>query len=193
MHKITRSSLRQISYAEFGQILIDLTHQITASGIKFDLLVPILRSGSFTGMHLASKLNITNILPAQYKYVYEPRVEIIKKFDAPKLHFTLPAKPNILITDTNTVGGNLATHVINDVLASYPNARIYFAAAVIDASCKLNNVAKVFCGLQSNQSRLLTPMQAGERGIDDKILIFPWEDLQEEWEIINTLQHSSKT
>jgi len=189
MDKIRKEELRPISYAEFGKLLDRLTDQVAASGVRFDLIVPILRSGAITGMHLASKLGVTNTLPAQYKYVYEPEETIVKKFEFPKLDFEVPEDANILVADTNTVWGGIARKVIQDVQTCWPKASIYFASANLDQSAKsLPDVRGVFWGALSNEKREMGADEARNAGISQDVIIFPWEDLEEQWEDINASQ-----
>lgn len=193
MALIKKSDLRQITYGEFGEMLAKLENQVVnyckENEVKFDLIVPILRSGAFSGFHLASKLSVSNILPAQYKYEYEPSERCIKKFEFPELLFELPDSPNILITDSNTVWGGIAEKVIKDVKKKYPSSKVFFASANLDQSIsKVDGIEQVFWGELSNEKRELTPDQAKDKGITNDIIIFPWEDLEEQWYEINTSQ-----
>lgn len=190
---IQKSDLKQISYQEFGEILAQLEKQVVAyceeTNTKFDLVVPILRSGAFTGFHLASKLQISNILPAQYKYEYQPKEHCVKKFEFPKLLFDLPETPNILITDSNTVWGGIAEKVISDVASKYPNAKMFFGSANLDQSIQeMKGVEKVFWGALSNEKGDLSKEEAEKKGITNDVFIFPWEDLEEQWSEINASQ-----
>lgn len=187
MDPIKHLDLRQISFQEFGDLLVILETKIKKylSDNKlenFDLIVPILRSGGFPGLYLASKLKTHNILPAQYKYIYKPDEKIIKKFDFPKLNFYLPLIPNILIVDTNTVYGTLATHVIEDVCNLYPQANLFFASVTLDQSRKsFPNVKEIFYAKETNEKRDLSSEEAKLKNIDNEIVIFPWENLEEQW------------
>jgi len=190
---ILKEDLKEISYGGFGNILQKLTVSIKSyceeKSVAFDLIVPILRSGAFTGMHIASKLKIKNILPVQYKYEYLPKETIVKKFEFPELLFKLPELPNILICDSNTVFGAIAILAITDVKDKYPNSKIYFASANLDQSVsEIDNVIKIFYGELSNEKRELTKEEADKKGITNDVIIFPWENLEEQWEEINTSQ-----
>ena len=65
-----------------------------SNDLQFQLIVPILRSGAFTGMHIASQLRVNYILPAQYKYHYFPTETIEKKIEFPKLTYNRPENIN---------------------------------------------------------------------------------------------------
>jgi len=186
---VQKAELKQISYQEYSDILDLLTSKLMAvlkqENKQIDLVVPILRSGGFTGLHIASKLGLTNILPVQYKYQYKSKISIEKKFDLPELIFELPKRPLILIVDSNTVDGAIAELVISDVKSKFPDAELWFASAVIDFSKgKFTNIDRVLFGLQSNESRKLTKNQADELNIPHSLIVFPWENLEEQWEEI---------
>jgi hypothetical protein len=157
--------------------------------MNIDMVVPILRSGAFTGKHIASKLQISNVLPAQYKYTYSPLEKIEKKFEFPKLSYSIPANANILIADSNTVGADIAKKVIADVKHLFPEATLYFASANLDQSItSLNHIEHIFFGSLSNESRLISKEEADKKSITNDILIFPWENLEEQWQEINANQ-----
>lgn len=180
MADIQKSDLVAISYAEFGDMLDRLTNQIIESGVKFDLVVPILRSGGMTGMHVAAKLQVENILPVQYKRVYESDVHVVNKFEMPKLTYALPAEASILVVDTNTAKGRTASRALHDLRAVYPDAQLYFASANIDIACELP-VERVFYGQYGNEERTLTRDEADSRGVTNNVIVFPWESSEERW------------
>lgn len=182
---VGKTELRRISYAEFGIILNKLTRKLKKSGIKFDLVVPILRSGAVTGVHLASKLGVTNLLPAQYKYIYEPERKMVKKFNFPKLRYPVPDKAKILVTDTNVISGSQAQRVIFDVRKKYPQAKIYFASASVDRSLRpLKEVEEIFYGMKSNENECLNGENKKKRG--RCILVLPWESMADRWQEIRS-------
>jgi hypothetical protein len=118
--------------------------------------------------------------------MHEPSAHIIKLFDMPDPLIELPKKPNILVVDTNTIHGGIASKVIADVKQNYPDAKLYFASACLDASLThLNQVEQLFYGCLSNESRKLSQEEAAARNITWTIRLFPWENLEEEWEAIS--------
>lgn len=189
---VSKSDLHQIDYNEFGclvQVLADNVSGWIARNTEIDVIVPILRSGGFTALHLAADLGITNILPAQYKYTYGKTIDTVKKFELPDPLFELPFEPTILVVDTNTVEGRIATKVIRDLRLRFANAKIVFASLVLDAALtELTGVDELLCARQSNESRSLSVSEAAERSISNELLVFPWENLEEEWEAIDRLQ-----
>ncbi len=161
----------------------------TVRGEHIDLIVPIIRSGMITAMHIASKLKITNILPTQYKYEFLPQETLVKKIEFPQLHYSIPEQGNILIVDSNTVFGGTAKLVIADTHNAFPNARLYFASANLDQSVtELEDLEHVFHGQVSNERKLLTAEEAASKNIDNRVIIFPWENLEEQWSEISSSQ-----
>src|SRR5215472_7175506 len=71
---VHREELRALSYSEFGELLEVLTRNVLDTcrerGIEIDAVAPILRSGAFPGLHLASKLKVSLVLPLQYQHTY---------------------------------------------------------------------------------------------------------------------------
>jgi len=195
--KIQHSDLKQISYDEFAVLLDKITHSITEyfsdRDRKIDLIVPILRSGMITALHISSKLKITNLMPAQYKYDYFPKEKLVKKIEFPKLNFEVPPNGNILIVDSNTVFGGTAKSVISDTKKVFPQAHLYFASANLDQSLvKLEGVEQVFYGQLSNERKFLSAEEASARNVDNRVIIFPWEDLEEQWSEISASQDQAE-
>src|SRR5688500_14118656 len=104
---IRKSDLRLISYAELGQLLGTLTENILEAcrerSIRINMVAPILRSGAFPGCHLASKLNVLDILPLQYKHTYDRTQPIRRHQGVPTPMLTRNLnRATILLADTNT-------------------------------------------------------------------------------------------
>ena len=181
-----RNDLRQLTYAEFGAMLDRLTervaHDLTARGGRVDVVAPILRSGAFTGMHLAAKLGVQQTLPLQYKHGKEG---IERGFVPPMPIVALPEQPVIMLADTNTVTGAIATRAIVDLLTLYPRATILFATVVLDQAIRaIDGTAESFFALRSNESRRITDAEAKVRGITNECFVFPWENADEQWQEI---------
>lgn len=188
---IKKEDLRQIAYAEWGLILdklmLSLIQYSTDNNMCFDVIAPILRSGGFTGLHIASKMKIKHILPIQYKYFYKPTETIKKMFEIPKmLELDETKVSNILITDSNTVSGGIANIVIDEIHKFFPKSNLFFASANLDYSFKKPlKVKDMFYGQFSNESRVLSYEDANLKGITNEVIIFPWENLEEQWEEIS--------
>ncbi|MBI5150962.1 MAG: phosphoribosyltransferase [Candidatus Pacebacteria bacterium] len=185
---IQKNELRQITYDEFGEVLRVLTDNVSTycleHEVSFDLVVPILRSGAITGMHLASKLHVVVMLPFQYKYEEERGLK--KICEPPTLKIELPEKSHILVVDTNTVTGTTANQVISDVRRLFPLALISFATAYLDQSLfPLPNADQTFYGVLGNERRMISRSEAEKKGITNDCIVFPWQDVEEEWRAIH--------
>ena len=91
--------------------------------------------------------------------------------------------------DSNTDFGGIAKKVIKDVGTKYPNATIHFASVNLDQSAmQMNGIKKVFYGALSNEKGDLSREDAKKREITNDVIIFPWENLEEQWKEINASQ-----
>jgi hypothetical protein len=183
---INRSDLRLLSYAEFGCLLDVLTANVvsacTERQLRIDVVAPILRSGGITGCHLASKLGVTAMMPLQYQHTYDPASPIRRQFSIPT--FTIEPQDSvvILIADTNTVTGEIARSAARDLRMKWPDSTILFASAILDLSIEqLPDVDLLISAQRSNERRTISVEKAMRIGVSNDVLIFPWEDIEEQW------------
>jgi len=183
---INRSDLRMLSYTEFGCLLDALTANVlsacTERQLCIDVVAPILRSGGITGCHLASKLGVNAIMPLQYKHTYDPARPIHRQFSPP----TFTAEPQdsvvVLMADTNTVTGEVARHAARDLRMKWPASTILFASVIVDLSIEqLPDVDVLISAQRSNERRSVSAESATRIGVSNEVLIFPWEDTEEQW------------
>ena len=183
---INRSDLRLLSYAEFGCLLDVLTANVvsacTERQLRIDVVAPILRSGGITGCHLASKLGVTAMMPLQYQHTYDPASPIRRQFSIPT--FTIEPQDSvvILMADTNTVTGEIARSAARDLRMKWPDSTILFASAILDLSIEqLPDVDLLISAQRSNERRTISVEKAMRIGVSNDVLIFPWEDIEEQW------------
>ena len=183
---INRSDLRMLSYTEFGRLLDVLTANVAATcterQLRIDVVAPILRSGGITGCHLASKLGVTAMVPLQYRHTYDPVSPIRQQFSIP----TLTAEPQdsvvILMADTNTVTGEVARFAARELRTRWPSSTILFASVMLDVSIeRLPDVDVLISAHRTNERRTVSLENATRIGVSNELLIFPWEDLEEQW------------
>src|SRR6185437_7062490 len=109
MRIFTKDDINPMSWDEYGANVKTLLNRVCASGVAFDAIAPIMRSGGIPGNLLAIRLQITRIIPLQFKYMSQPsRLE--------PMH-SLPSQPttdrlNILICENNTSSGGTAQAAI---------------------------------------------------------------------------------
>jgi len=182
---IDRSELRMLGYAEFGQLLDVLTANVMSvcvtRHLRIDVVVPILRSGSMAGCHLASRLGVTAMLPLQYKHTYDGLMPIRRQFSMPVLEDE-PRNPVVLIADTNTVTGAIAACAAREVRTRWPASTILFASVLLDLSIeRLPDIDVLVSARRTNERRTVSADTAAARGASNEIQIFPWEDIDEQW------------
>ena len=183
---INRSDLRMLSYTEFGCLLDALTANVvsacTERQLRIDVVAPILRSGGITGCHLASKLGVSAMMPLQYQHTYDPASPIRRQFSIPT--FTIEPQDSvvILMADTNTVTGEIARSAARDLRMKWPDSTILFASSILDLSIEqLPDVELLISAQRSNERRTISVEKAMRIGVSNDVLIFPWEDIEEQW------------
>src|SRR5215831_3275176 len=183
---ISRSDLRMLSYAEFGHLLEVLTASVrsvcTERRLGIDVVAPILRSGGIAGCHLASKLGVTTMVPLQYRHTYRPPIPIRQQFSMP-IPTTEPKEPCvILMVDTNTVTAGVATCAARELRTKWASSTILFASVLLDLSIEqVPGVDLLISARRTNERRTASPEIALRLGVSNEVLIFPWEDVEEQW------------
>jgi hypothetical protein len=192
---VRKEDLRSLSYAEFGQLLDVLVRNVRTTcqerGIRIDAVAPILRSGAVPGCHLASKFGVTVVLPLQYKHTHDASGGV-RSYGEPIMPDGIPPHATILLTDANTVTGEIARRAAADIRAVFPVCRIIFASVMLDISVKtLAGIDSLIWVRHTNERRTLSRDAARRAGIPDDVYIFPWEDLDEQWNEIQAAQSIS--
>jgi hypoxanthine phosphoribosyltransferase len=183
---IRKTDLRLLNYAEFGQFLGTLTENVLAvcreHRIRIDAVAPILRSGAFTGCHLASKLKVVDIVPLQYKHTHDSARPIDRRYRPLKPTWDLADNATVLVADTNTVTGEIARLAAADIRAIWPNSTIVFASVMLDVSLEFLPEADVLIfARRINERRTLSSHEAARLGVSNEVYVFPWEDMEEQW------------
>ena len=183
---INRSDLRTLSYAEFGRLLEVLTANVvsacTERRLRIDVVAPILRSGGITGCHLASKLGVTAIMPLQYTHTYDPVIPIRRQFSIPTLSIEPQDSAVILMADTNTVTGEVVRFAARELRTKWPSSTILFASVMLDVSIeRLPDVDVLISAQRTNERRTVSLEDAARIGVSNEVLIFPWEDIDQQW------------
>jgi hypothetical protein len=195
LESVHREDLRALSYYEFGQLLEMLTRNVLGTcrerGIQIDLVAPILRSGGFPGFHLASKLKVSLVLPLQYPHTYASSCSVRRFHRNLILPDGLPVDATVLITDTNTVTGEVARCAAADMRAVLPDCRIVFASVMLDISLdSLPGIDCVIAARRTNERRTLCQEAAQRVGVSNDVYIFPWEEVEEQWEQIQAAERA---
>lgn len=198
LRKYKKENYHVMSWAEYEVELKNLTHKIVdylnTHQLSVDVVVPILRGGNIPATYLAYLLKVLTIRPVQYKYFFVPgkcQLRRLLSID-PK---TIPVKnPTILLIEGNHCYGNQAKYAAKDLRDLFPQSRIIYGASNMDY--KYQNVvvdAEVsLYGNLTNCCKELSDAECEQYGIINgykQELIFPWENIDEEWDIVELKQH----
>ncbi|MFZ2199285.1 MAG: hypothetical protein WAV40_00660 [Microgenomates group bacterium] len=196
LKKYKKENYHVMSWSEYEMELKSLTAKVvdyvTKNNLTVDVVVPILRGGNIPATYLAYTLNILTIIPVQYKYFFIPGKCELRRLQTINKQAINKENPVILLVEGNHCYGNQAKYAAHDLKATFPNSRIIYAASNMDY--KYQDVVKdaeiSFYGNLTNCCKELTDEECQKLGIEYKQeLIFPWEKIEEEWEIVELKQH----
>lgn len=184
------------SWLEYQDELAKLTNKITGyvkeNEIVIDAVVPILRGGNIPATFLAYALGILSILPVQYKYFFiEGKCELRRLCEINK-DMVFTDNPTFLLVEGNHCYGNQAKYAAADLKIAFPNCRIIYGASNMDYNYQnvVTDAEVSFYGNLTNYCKELSDEQCADLGIEYKReLMFPWEKLDEEWDIVELKQH----
>ncbi len=186
----TLADTNKMSWDEFGDIFKTLTTKVDEyrqeSGVEFDVVAPLLRSGGIPGMMLAVHLRVINVMPVQFKWHYHPsRLEQMLKLPEPIN--PMPRQANILVCEGNTASGETSVSGVKLLKRRFPEARFYLAtiAKVYGGPEELEGFEKVFWGIQTDENFECSEEDQQRLGLRSRVTIFPWEDAQAELADIN--------
>ena len=159
---------------------------VKTNKIKIDAVVPLLRGGNIPGTYLAYKLNILKILPVQYKYFFKENVaNLVQIQEVDETLFDKNAELTFLLVEGNHCYGTSAKYAAKGLKEQFPNCKIIYAASNMDYNYQdaVNEYADVsFYGGLNNDCEELSKEECVKLEIDpDKVIIFPWENEDEEW------------
>jgi len=176
-----------MSWEEYGATVQTLLDRISASGVSFDAIAPIMRSGGIPGNVLAIRLQITRIVPLQFKYLsHPPRLEQMNAMSFQPI----PDCPNILICENNTCTGGTAQAAIAQLKSMFPQSKLHYAtvAKVFGGPDSFEGIEGYYFGIQTNEQFLASPSQIKEFSLRPGITLFPWEIAEDELKEINHLE-----
>lgn len=196
LSKYKKSNYYVQSWSEYSQELAKLTDKIARyvndKSVNIDAVVPILRGGNIPGTFIAYSLNILTILPVQYKYFFvKDKCELRRIYGINKGLIYREA-PVFLLIEGNHCYGNQAKYAAAELKAAFPKCRIIYGASNMDYNYQ--NVVKdaevSFYGNLTNFCKELSDEECKKLNIEYKReVLFPWEKIEEEWEIIEKKQH----
>lgn len=190
-NKYRKEDFESISWTEYQEILdklhVKIDDYIAKNNVKIDAIVPILRGGGIPGLILAFKLKLLNVLPVQYKYlVCDDKTESKSILTPDMINYPVSQRPVFLLVENNHCTGSTSRIAANDLRARFPGCRIIYAAVRMDYSHQNIDFAEAsFFGELTNESRELSESEAKSLSVNNRLLIYPWESLEEEWSAVS--------
>lgn len=196
LKKYKKENYHVMSWSEYEPELNKLTEKVVnyvkQNNLQVDVVVPILRGGNIPATYIAYALSVLTIIPVQYKYFFVPGKCELRRLLTLNKQSIAKEDPVILLVEGNHCYGNQAKYAAKDLKETFPKSRIIYGASNMDY--KYQNVvtdAEVsLYGNLTNCCKELTDEECQKLGIEYKQeLIFPWEKIEEEWEIVELKQH----
>lgn len=195
LKRYKRENYHVQSWSEYSQELSKLTDKVVAyikeNNITVDAVVPLLRGGNITATFLAYALDVLVILPVQYKYFFVEGKCELRRIHPINKDLVFKKDPVFLLIEGNHCYGNQAKYAAADLKAAFPECRIIYGASNMDYNYQevVKDAEVSFYGNLTNCCKELTDEQCQELGLEyKKELIFPWEKVEEEWDIIEMKQ-----
>lgn len=196
LKKYKKGNYRVQSWDEYKGELNILTSKIVKyideEKIKVDAIVPILRGGNIPATFLSYTLNILTILPVQYKYFFVKDKCELRRIQEIDKKLIFKEDPVFLLIEGNHCYGNQAKYAAADLKAVFPKCRIIYGASNVDYNYQkvVKDAEVTLYGKLTNCCKELTDKECEKLGIEyKKELLFPWEKIEEEWEIVELKQH----
>jgi hypothetical protein len=196
LKKYKKENYRVMSWSEYEVELKNLTTKvvdyITDNNLTVDVVVPILRGGNIPATYIAYALNVLAITPVQYKYFFVPGKCELRRLQSINKEIITKSNPVILLIEGNHCYGNQAKYAARDLKAEFPDSRIIYGASNMDYKYQdvIKDVEVSLYGNLTNCCKELSDTESEKLGIDYKQeLIFPWENIEEEWDIVELKQH----
>lgn len=185
------------SWAEYQEELTKLVEKVVAyikeHKISVDAVVPILRGGNVSGTVLAYALDVLTILPVQYKYFFIDGMCQLRRIHEINKELVYRDDPMFVLVEGNHCYGNQAKYAAKDLKTAFPKCRIIYGASNMDYHYQnaVEDAEVSLYGNLTNCCKELTDEECERLGIQyKKDLLFPWERIEEEWEIVELKQHA---
>lgn len=195
LKKYSKDKFQNMSWDEFDEELSKLAKKVIGyvkdDNLQVDAVVPLLRGGNIPATYLAYVLDVLLILPVQYKYFFAPGKCELRRIHGIDQSLIAKKDPTFLLVEGNHCYGNQAKYAAADLKKLYPNCRIIYGASNMDYNYQdaVQDAEVSFFGNLTNACKELTDEECQRLGLEYKReLIFPWEKVEEEWDIIELKQ-----
>lgn len=183
------------SWSEYSEELNKLTKKVLGyireNKISVDAVVPLLRGGNIPATYLAYALDVLTILPVQYKYFFPDGKCELRRMHGINKKLIFKKDPVFLLVEGNHCYGNQAKYAAIDLKKAYPDCRIIYGASNMDYNYQdvVKDAEVSFYGNLTNCCKELTDDECERLSLEYKReLLFPWEKVDEEWDIIEMKQ-----
>lgn len=176
---------------ELTSLINKVTKYVQAENLTVDAVVPILRGGNIPATFLAYQLKVLIILPVQYKYFFVPGKVELRRLQSLNTDFLTRKDPTLLLVEGNHCYGNQAKYAAEDIKKVLPNSKIIYATSNMDYNYQsvVSSAEISIYGSLTNACKELTDKECARLGLEYKReLLFPWENIAEEWEIVELKQ-----
>lgn len=182
-------------YPELESLMSKVMSHVKQNKLTVDVVVPILRGGNIPATFLACALQVLVIRPVQYKYFFVSGKCELRRLLSLDPQLITQTDPTILIVEGNHCYGNQAKYAVKDLRASFPQSNLIYAASNMDYKYQqvVEDANAVFYGRLTNCCKELSDQECEQHGLINGYkteLLFPWEHIDEEWEIIEQKQTS---
>jgi len=180
---------------ELRNLVGKITDYINTNNVVIDAVVPILRGGNIPATYLAYLFDVLLILPVQYKYFFVDNKCQLRRLRGIEKSMIFKTNPTFLLVEGNHCYGNQARHAAADIKKIFPKCKIIYGASNMDYNYQdvVKDADVCFYGRITNDCKELSVAECKKMGVEYKReLLFPWENVAEEWEIVEIKQHPYK-
>ncbi len=180
---------------EFRCLVEKITDYVKENKVTIDAVVPILRGGNIPATFLAFILDVLVILPVQYKYFFVKDKCELRRLMTISKDLIFRKDPTFLLIEGNHCYGNQARHAASDIKEAFPKCKIIYGASNMDYNYQhvVKDADVCFYGRLTNDCKELSVEECKKLGLEYKREpLFPWENVAEEWEIIELKQYPYK-
>ncbi|KND47096.1 MAG: hypothetical protein AB199_01550 [Parcubacteria bacterium C7867-004] len=188
MNMLSIEDTNRMSWNEVDECKDRLFKQIEAEFTDPESLIiaPLLRTGGIVGGMLSIKLRAVQMLPLQFKYLYNP-TKISQLLSIPDFLAEVPSPMNVVLCEGNTSSGSTAIKASAAIREKYPHAKVYLATLtkVFGGPEELEGIEKIFYGRQTDEGFKATAEEKESLDLREGVTVFPWENADDELSDLN--------
>ncbi len=190
----TRKDIEAISW-ETTEEIIDKIYQnvekfVTYNNLKIKYICPIIRGGCIPAVKLSYMFHVIDMLPIQLKHNFKTQsIDTKIGLDYVK-ESTINEDECILLVDGKHCTGRTANIAVKLIKEKFgPNTKIIYVTLSRDYVYKdtVKDIIYTTWGITTNETKQLDKDTCQKLNINyNKALIYPWENIEEELEALNS-------